>query len=143
VAEPLPASAVVALAEAMPPRYAARVDFLRRRIHVEEQLQGTNGRAPALAPLKTRASRPVVPVDDVVLQAISTHMQQWRPGAGDLLVTDRLGAPVRRSSFGECWRVAVESCGLPTGTRFHDLRHFYASALIGAGLHPKAIQSRL
>ena len=32
---------------------------------------------------------------------------------------------------------------LPTTTRFHDLRHFYASALIAAGLHPKAIQVRL
>jgi integrase len=31
----------------------------------------------------------------------------------------------------------------PSGTRLHDLRHFYALALIGAGLHPKAIQSRL
>jgi integrase len=164
VVEPLPASAVVALAEAMPPRYAVtvllaagaglregealglttpRVDFLRRRIHVEEQLQGTNGRAPALAPLKTRASRRVVPVDDVVLQAVTNHMQQWRPGPGGLLVTNRLGAPVRRSSFGHCWKVAVEACGLPRGTRFHDLRHFYASALIRAGLHPKAIQSRL
>jgi integrase len=29
------------------------------------------------------------------------------------------------------------------GTRFHDLRHFYASALISAGLHPKVIQERL
>ncbi|HEY5115652.1 MAG TPA: tyrosine-type recombinase/integrase [Nakamurella sp.] len=25
----------------------------------------------------------------------------------------------------------------------HDLRHFYASTLIAAGLHPKTIQSRL
>jgi len=164
VIEPLPAAAVVALAEAMPARYAvtvwlgagaglregealgltsARIDFLRRRVHVEEQLQGVNGRSPALAPLKTRASRRVVPVDDVVLTAITTHMQQWRLEPGGLLVSNRLGAPVRRSSFGYCWQVAVKACGLPPGTRFHDLRHFYASALIGAGLHPKAIQARL
>lgn len=164
VVEPLPAPAVVALADAMPPRYgltvwlaagaglregealgltSARVDFLRRRVHVEEQLQGAKGGQPVLSPLKTRASRRVVPVDDVVLDALTTHMQQWQPGPGGLLVTNRLGAPVRRSSFGYCWQMAVESCGLPRGTRFHDLRHFYASALIGAGLHPKAIQARL
>lgn len=164
VIEPLPPASVVALAAAMPPRYAVtvwlaagaglregealgltvpRVDFLRRRLHVEEQLQGSNGRAPALAPLKTRASRRVVPLDDVVLEALTGHMQRWQPGAGGLLVTNRLGAPVRRSSFGECWRVAVQSCGLPTGTRFHDLRHFHASALIADGLHSKAIQARL
>jgi len=33
--------------------------------------------------------------------------------------------------------------GLPKGTHFHELRHFYASTLIHAGLHPKEIQVRL
>ena len=32
---------------------------------------------------------------------------------------------------------------MPFGTRFHDLRHFYASALIAANLNPKIIQARL
>ena len=32
---------------------------------------------------------------------------------------------------------------LPKGARYHDLRHFCASTLIAAGLHPKAIQARL
>jgi hypothetical protein len=43
----------------------------------------------------------------------------------------------------ECWQVAVESCGLRPATRFHDIGHFHASTLISAGLHPKAIQTRL
>jgi integrase len=162
--EPLPAEAVAALADAISPRYSVtvwlaagaglrkgealgltvpRVDFLRRRIVVEEQVQSTNGAPAALVPLKTRHSRRVVPVDDVVLNAITAHMQRWEPGPGRLLVTNRLGRPVRRSSFGWCWQDAVRACGLPEGTRFHDLRHFYASALIREGLHPKAIQARL
>lgn len=32
---------------------------------------------------------------------------------------------------------------LPKGTRFHDLRHFYASTLIAANVNPKVIQVRL
>jgi integrase len=32
---------------------------------------------------------------------------------------------------------------VPTGARFHDLRHFYASSLIRAGLNAKVIQARL
>jgi integrase len=32
---------------------------------------------------------------------------------------------------------------VPFGTRFHDRRHFYASALIAANLNPKVIQARL
>lgn len=54
--------------------------------------------------------------------------------------------PVRiaqRKSFNECWREAVARAGLPKGTRFHDLRNFYASELIKANLNPKVIQTRL
>ena len=102
VVEPLPAPAVVALAAAMPPRYAVtvwlgagaglrqgealgltgvRVDLLRRRVHVEEQPQGVlGGNEPALCPPKSRSSRRVVPVDDLALAAITGHMQQWSPG---------------------------------------------------------------
>lgn len=100
-------------------------------------------RVIALSPLKTRASRRVVPVDDLVLNAVTGRMQRWRPGAGELLITNGLGGPVQRNSFGYCWREAVRVAGLPAGTRFHDLRHTYASALIWAGLHPKVIQERL
>ena len=32
---------------------------------------------------------------------------------------------------------------MPSGTRVHGLRHFYASAVIRARLHPEAMQSRL
>ena len=32
---------------------------------------------------------------------------------------------------------------LSRGTRFYDLRHFYASTLIAANLNPKVIQARL
>ena len=46
-------------------------------------------------------------------------------------------------AFGDLWRSAVKGAGLPDGTRFRDLRHFYASALIDANLKPKVIQARL
>jgi integrase len=156
---PMEAGAVTALAGKMPPRYelavwlaagaglregealgltVPRVEFLARRLVVVEQMQNK-----ILSPLKTRASRRVIPVDDLVLNAITAHMQRWLPGPGRLLITNRLGRPVQRNSFGSCWREAVEAAGLPAGTRFHDLRHFFASSLIAAGLHPKVIQERL
>ena len=74
----------------------------------------------------------------------------------------------QRNAFGDCWRRAVadaRTCGKPPapaheggqcgqtcadpvhclqkGTRFHDLRHSYASTLIAANLNPKVIQARL
>jgi integrase len=56
----------------------------------------------------------------------------------------RAGAPAEPTAPPEC----REACAHPahmlqTGTRFHDLRHFYASALIAANLNPKVIQARL
>jgi integrase len=159
VVTPLAATSVSALAAEIAPRYelavwlaagaglregealgltVPRVEFLARRLIIVEQMQNRS-----LAPLKTRASKRVIPVDDLVLNAITGHMQRWAPGPYRLLITNRLGKPVQRNSFGHCWREAVEAAGLPAGTRFHDLRHFYASTLIAAGLHPKVIQERL
>jgi integrase len=109
-----------------------RVEFLARRLVVVEQMQNK-----VLSPLKTRASRRVVPADDLVLSAVTAHMQRWQPGPGHVLITNRLGGPVQRNSFGFCWREAVKAAWLQEGTRFHDLRHFYASTLIAAGGAPE------
>lgn len=159
VVEPLPAAAIVALAEAITPRYrlavwlgaglglregealgltVPRVDFLRRRVHILQQVQ-----KGALVELKTKASKRSLPADDFVLQEITNHMQRFAAGPHELIITNRLGKPAQRSSFGDCWRDAVAAAGLPKGTRFHDLRHFYASSLIASNLNPKIIQSRL
>lgn len=159
VLNPLPAAAVKALAGAITPRYevavwlaacaglregevfgllASRVQFLRRRILVEEQ-----GQQGKLAPLKTKASKAPVPVDDFLLNKITAHLKEWPAGDNGLLVTNRSGRMLRRGGFGWCWTEAVKDAGLPKGTRFHDLRHFYASTLIAAGIYPKVVQSRL
>ena len=158
VLEPLSPAAVVTLAEVISGRYRVavalgasglrfgeatgltipRVDFLRRRIHVLEQAQ--NG---SLAPLKTRASQRVIPADDWVLSEISAHVQRYDTGPGKVIMSTVAGRLVRRSAFGDIWRAAVEAAGLPQGTRYHDLRHFYASTLIAANLNPKVIQERL
>ncbi len=158
-AEPLPAAAVLALADALPGSYRVsvplaagaglrfgeatgltvpRVDFLRRRILVVEQAQ--NG---ALAPLKTRASRRTVPAGDWVLAAITAHLQRYGTGPGQVVMSNAAGRLVQRNAFGDVWRAAVKAAGLPEGTRYHALRHFYASAMIAANLNPKVIQSRL
>jgi integrase len=49
------------------------------------------------------------------------------------------GKPITRSVFGHKWRTAVKAAGLPAGTGFHSLRHYYASLLIrhGERTHPQ------
>jgi integrase len=160
VVEPLPARAIVALHDTITPRYrvtvalgaglglregeafgltVARVDFLRRKVHILDQAQ----RGQLAADLKTSASTRVIPADDWVLNEINAHIQRYGTGPGEVIVTNRLGKVAQRNTFGTCWREAVASAGLPAGTRFHDLRHFYASTLIAANLNPKVIQARL
>jgi integrase len=159
VLTPMEPASVLALAGAIAPRYRVgialgagaglrfgeatgltvpRVNFLQRRIRVLEQAQ--NG---ALAPLKTDASRRVVPVGDWVLEEITAHLQRYGTGPGQAVMSNTAGRFIRRSGFSGTWRAAVAAAGLPPGTRFHDLRHFYASALIAANLNPKVIQARL
>jgi integrase len=157
--EPLPAAAVLALADALPGRYriavplgagaglrfgeasgltVPRVNFLQRRILVVEQAQRGE-----LAPLKTRASRRTIPADDWVLAEITAHLQRYGTGPAQVIMSTPSGRLVRRNSFASAWRSAVCAAGLPDGTRYHALRHFYASALIAANLNPKVIQARL
>jgi integrase len=159
VLQPLTAAQVQALAAAITPRYevavwlgacaglregevfgllASRVLFLQRRLLVEEQ--GQNG---VMAPLKTKASKAPVPLDDFVLNKIAAHLKAHPVTANGLVVTNRSGKMLRRGGFGWCWQEAVKAAGLPKGTRFHDLRHAYASLLIAENLHPKVIQARL
>jgi integrase len=120
------------------------------------------------AELKTGASARTIPADEWVLNEISAHVQHFGTGPGEVIVTNRIGKVAQRNSFGYCWRQAVadaricgkppapagdsgqcgEACADPAhcllkGTRFHDLRHFYASTLIAANLNPKVIQARL
>jgi integrase len=184
VLTPLEPVQVLALARAVSPRYRVgvvlgagaglrfgeatgltvpRAHLLRRRIQVLEQAQ--NG---ALAPLKTKASRRVVPMGDWVIEEVAAHLEQFGPGASQVIMSNAAKKIINRNAFGMMWRPAVaaartcgkppadadappecrDACGdpahqLPAGTRFHDLRHFYASALIAANLNPKVIQARL
>jgi integrase len=97
----------------------------------------------ALAPLKTAASRRTVPVGAWVMQEVTAHLQRYGPAPGGVIMANAAGHIIRRSASGDMWQATVRSAGLPAGTSYHDLRHFYASALIAANLSPKVIQARL
>lgn len=170
---PLPTDAVVALASAAPERYRAllicaagtglrqgevlglrrdRVDFLRRTLTVDGQLVLMPGAPPYLAPPKTTASYRTVPLADVVLDALAAHVAavpaaltpDARGRPVELMFSDDHGRPIGRTWFHRTvWRPAVFAAGLPTGSHFHELRHFYASLLIDGGESVKVVQARL
>lgn len=156
---PLTVEQVNALADAMPAAYRALVvtaagtgvrqgeafglqvrdvDFLRRVVHVERQVQ-----PHGVGPLKNRASHRSIPVGQVVIDALADHLRQWPASGETFIFRTPDGRPPTRNTFNSVvWRPARERAGLPA-VGFHDLRHFHASALIRAGLSVKAVSERL
>ncbi|MEV5691128.1 tyrosine-type recombinase/integrase [Micromonospora globbae] len=161
---PLTVEQVEALAGTMVPRYralvvvgagaglrqgeafglqVADVDFLRRTLTVDRQVQPAPGGAVVEGPLKNRASYRTVPVGKVVTDALAAHLAEYRAAGTQWVFRDEDGRPLSRTRFNQyVWAPARKAAGLPEVT-FHDLRHFFASVLIGAGHNPKAVAERL
>jgi integrase len=83
-----------------------------------------------------------VPADQWVLDHLAAHIQQHGLGADGVLL-HRDGAPFDSAKFGYELRAARRRAGLPESITFHDLRHFFASALIHAGCSVKQVQAAL
>jgi integrase len=162
---PLPTQYVTALREAMPSRWRAavvlgagtgvrqgemlgltvdRIDFLRRQMVVDRQLINLPGRAPHLAPVKTRASVRTIPLPQTVVDALAAHLADYPTEPDGLVFVSDDGRPMLRSSWsGSVWRPAVSAAGLDFSVTFHALRHYYASLLIRHGESVKTVQARL
>lgn len=119
-----------------------RVDFLRREIHVAEQMQTIQGAGVVLVEPKTDESTRTIPVSDELLHAVAAHVAAYCPEGG-LLFTLEDGRHVSSAIWSQVWTAAVQKAKLVEGTRFHWLRHTYASALIHGGCSVKEVQARL
>jgi integrase len=131
----------------------------RPTVTVDRQLVTPSRQPVHLGPPKRRASRREVPLPRVAVEALAAHLAAYPPQPRELMVrdaagrertetvqlvfTDDRGEPVRRSALSRVWRPAVEATGLPEGTTYHDLRHYYASLLIRHGESVKVVQARL
>ena len=79
----------------------------------------------------------------MVLTELSNYLQAHPRRPDELLVTDAQGSPIAENTFGQTFSRAAVRAGLAKGTRFHDLRHTFASALIARGCSVKAVQMAL
>jgi integrase len=161
---PLEVGQVLGLADAMPARVRAavlfaagsglrmgevlglaadRVDFLRRTVTVDRQLVTPPKGGPTFGPPKTKASHRVVPLARVTVDVLAAHLAEFPAGRDGLVFTNPRGEPWRRNSFTTLVARARDFAGLPDTVTFHDLRHHFASVLIGAGCSIKAVQSAL
>ena len=115
--------------------HVSDVDFLRRTVSIERQRRQDG----TLGPLKSKKSRRVVPVGQVVIDALAAYLAAF-PHDGALFV-DEIGEPLAYRRWRTISERAAETAGVDLTA--HDLRHFYASALIAGGASVKQVQERL
>ncbi|MBW3643354.1 MAG: site-specific integrase [Actinobacteria bacterium] len=163
--EPWPIEQVEAVLAALPDRYRTAgvvaagcglrqgevfglrvrdIDFLRRQLHVEQQVKLLGGRV-MLAPPKGGKTR-TVPLPDAVGAELAKHLSGWPAQGADLVFTSREGNPINRNHFNPyTWKPALQAAGVPPtrGNGMHALRHFYASVLIDAGESVRAVADYL
>jgi integrase len=71
-----------------------------------------------------------VPLPLTVVDSVAAHLAEFDTGVLGTVFSTEGGEPLRRNRFSErVWRPAVAKARLRPGTRFHELRHYYASLL--------------
>ncbi|GAB3698538.1 tyrosine-type recombinase/integrase [Mariniluteicoccus flavus] len=119
-----------------------RINFLQRKVTVDRQLVTLPNQTPTFGPPKRRASHRVIPLPQVVVDALAAHLAMFGEGPDGLLFTTVSRRPWRRQNHAGEFRKVAKAAGLP-GVTFHALRHHYASLLIRHGESVVTVQNRL
>ena len=108
----------------------ADVDFLRGIVRPTVQGAGEE--------LKTEISRTPLPIPPELALELSAAVARW---GGAFIVTDGAARQTSTRAIEPAIRSArLKVDRLSEGFRFHDLRHYLASLLIGSGLGVKVVQ---
>ena len=120
-----------------------RVDFLRRQLVVDRQLDGETGDGePVFGPPKTRRSYRTIPLADVTIEGIARHIERHGTGRGGLVLPRPDGRPLVQGPFGATWRKLRTTANLPAA-RYHDTRHTFASILLSDRVSVAAVAEYL
>lgn len=115
------------------------IDFASRRVNVREATVDISGRMHTDTP-KTRGSVRAVRVDAELFAELKAHVESRRFNPEGYVFVSEQGLQFRFSNLTRFWKDAVARAGVPTGLRFHDLRHTYASLMFAAGASVKEVQ---
>lgn len=91
-------------------------------------------------PLKTETSKLPVPIPVELAKPLKVNVDTW---GSETLVVNEFGRPCSPHLVAAHIREARTSLDVPEKFGFHDLRHYYASLLIAAGLDIKTVQARM
>lgn len=137
------------------------IDYARQTIHVQRQLGKDLSKDQSKLPpktitkqeisLKTRSSDRILDIPDVVFNAILEERKRYeanrrrRPNDfqdNDYICCSSYGRPRSATFASQKYKQLLRENNLPD-IRFHDLRHTYASMLLGEEIDVKAISNSL
>ena len=129
------------------------IDFKKKTIKVYRQLQ--KERKPQgeyhFVPLKNDKQRVFMVAENVinVLDRVKRKQAEWRLAAGEAwendnnyVFTDKYGRHIPKSTAYNNFKKCAAEAGIPE-TRFHDLRHTYATLALQQGTDIKTVSSNL
>lgn len=119
-------------------------------LHVEGTMQRVASKLTTMPPKSERGRRavPLAPFVVTMLRKHRTEQAERRLLLGEAwadhnLIVDRgTGAPLDPDTLSDAFRRALKRAGV-SGVRFHDLRHAWATAMIGAGQNAAAVSEAL
>ncbi len=117
------------------------VDFLRKQITVERQIQGNTTTNTSVESPKYESGR-TVHVPEALIAILSEHVRTLGTLGDEGWLFSWAGRVLNRNSAGNQWRKLRAQIGAGEFT-LHDLRHFYASGLIAAGCDVVTVQHAL
>lgn len=117
------------------------IDFLKRTIRVERQVQYKPGFGAEVRDPKHGSKREVFIADDLA-QMLARHIEGHGTSSSGWLFNNGADRPLPPSTVDGWWQRTVKKAGA-TDLHIHGLRHFYASGLIAAGCDVVTVQRAL
>ncbi len=118
------------------------VDLDKGEVRITETLSEVRGHLYTVPP-KTYQSRSV-PLPKFLVRELREHLATLDDDPDGYVFRAPTGTPLRWQNFyNHHFKPAVRQAGLPESTRFHDLRHTFATLLVNQGAHPRAMMERL
>lgn len=118
------------------------VDFLRRTLRVERQVQGSTVDESRVVPPKAGSERTIA-IPKGLADELAAHISEIGTIRDEGYFFGRGSDLLNRNSAAHIWREIRKSAKLSSSYTLHTLRHFYASALIAEGCDVVTVQRAL
>jgi integrase len=131
------------------PRLSGQCSLAVRALDSLQTISAGRERCRKNCPTKTDTSRRQAYLPKIAVEALGEHhgravAQKSPVGPDDRIFTAPEGGPLRRKNvLSRSFKPLLKRAGIPTTTRFHDLRNTYATELLTSSADAKVIQAQL